>query len=72
MTLLLTLLLTCLPIVTLCYIAWCAANPWGTCLRCAPGGHNRTCRACNGTGMRPRIGWQLWTYLSRSHRDGTR
>ncbi|MEV4383678.1 hypothetical protein [Streptosporangium sp. NPDC049644] len=72
MTLLIALLLLCLPIVTLCYIGWCAASPWGTCVRCRPGGKNRTCRACNGTGMRPRLGWQLWTYLTRLHSGGTR
>jgi hypothetical protein len=50
----------------------CASSPWGTCTRCRPGGANRTCRACNGTGMRPRLGWQAWTYLRRIYRDGTR
>ena len=69
---LIVLLGLCLPIVTLCYAAWCEASPWGTCLRCRPGGANRTCRACNGTGMRPRLGWQLYAYFRRLHRDGTR
>ncbi|WP_327048952.1 hypothetical protein OG320_14345 [Microbispora sp. NBC_01189] len=69
---LIALLVVCLPVVTLGYIGWCLASPWGTCVRCAPGGKNRTCRACNGTGMRPRLGWQLYTYLRRLHRDGTR
>lgn len=72
MTALLTLLGLCLPVVTLGYITLCASSPWGTCARCRPGGANRTCRACNGTGMRPRLGWQLYTYLRRIYRDGTR
>ncbi|GII01741.1 hypothetical protein Pta02_37490 [Planobispora takensis] len=66
------LLVLCLPIVTFCYIGFCLASPWGRCARCAPGGKNRTCRACSGTGMRPRIGWQLYTHFRRMHRDGTR
>jgi hypothetical protein len=62
------LLVACPIAVTLCYLGWCAVSPWGTCLRCRPGGVNRTCRACNGTGMRPRIAWQLLTYARRLHR----
>ena len=69
---LLALLGLCLPAVTLGYIMMCAVSPWGTCNRCRPGGKNRTCRACNGTGMRPRLGWQVYTYLRRLYRDGTR
>ncbi|MEV0387896.1 hypothetical protein [Nonomuraea sp. NPDC050643] len=64
------LLALCLLIVTLSYLVCCLASPWGTCLRCRPGGKNRTCLACNGTGRRPRIGWQLYVYLRRLHRDG--
>ncbi|GAA2803417.1 hypothetical protein [Nonomuraea dietziae] len=66
------LLLLCSPIITLCYVGWCLASPWGTCRRCRPGGKKRTCRACEGTGKRPRVGWQLYVYLRRLHRDGTR
>jgi hypothetical protein len=62
----------CLLFVTLGYSGLCAGSPWGTCLRCRPGGRNRTCRACNGTGMRPRLGWQVYTHLRRLYRDGTR
>jgi hypothetical protein len=62
------LLVPCLPIVTVGYALWCFASPWGTCVRCAPGGRNRTCRACNGTGMRPRLGWQLYTHFRRLNR----
>ena len=56
----------------LCAHGPCSASPWGTCVRCRPGGKNRTCRACNGTGMRPRLGWQFYAHLRRIHRDGTR
>ncbi len=69
---LIALLGLCLLFVTLGYAAWCQASPWGVCTRCRPGGANRTCRACNGTGMRPRLGWQLYTDLRRIYRDGTR
>jgi hypothetical protein len=64
----------CLPIVTLGYILLRAWSPLGTCARCrsTPGGVNRTCRACNGTGMWPRSGWQLYAYLRRLYRDGSR
>jgi hypothetical protein len=63
-----TLLVACPIAVTLCYLILCAVSPWGTCLRCRPGGTNRTCRACNGTGMRPRIAWQLFAYARRQRR----
>lgn len=69
---LIPLLELCPPIVTLCYALLCAASPWGRCTRCRPGGRNRTCRACQGTGMRPRLGWQLYAYARRLYRDGTR
>ena len=69
---LLTLLVVCLPIITLSYAAFCSASRWGRCWRCRPGGANRTCRACNGTGLRPRLGWQLYAYARRTYRDGTR
>lgn len=72
MAALITLLVVCLLVVTVCYGCFCYASPWGTCVRCRPGGKNRTCRACEGTGMRPRLGWQLYVYLRRLHHDGTR
>lgn len=72
MTPLLALLGLCLIAVTLSYAVVCAASPWGTCNRCRPGGRNRTCRACSGTGMRPRLGWQIYVHLRRLYRDGTR
>lgn len=70
MTPFLALLGLCLITVTLCYILLCAASPWGTCLRCR--GHSRTCQRCDGTGMRPRIGWQLYAAARATWRDGTR
>ncbi|MGW3351264.1 hypothetical protein ACWDA3_48885 [Nonomuraea rubra] len=63
-----TLLAICLPTITLSYIFFCLASPWGTCTRCRPGGRNRTCRACDGTGKRPRLGWQLYANARRFHR----
>ncbi|MFI6883179.1 hypothetical protein [Streptosporangium canum] len=72
MSAVIALLGLCLPIITLCYFTRCLISPWGTCTRCRPSGKNRTCRTCDGTGMRPRIGWQLYTYARRLHRDGTR
>jgi hypothetical protein len=72
MTAVIALLVACLPIVTICYAAFCLVSPWGTCVRCSAGGKNRTCRACNGSGKRPRLGWQIYVYLRRLHRDGTR
>ncbi|TKK86454.1 hypothetical protein FDA94_21810 [Herbidospora galbida] len=67
-----TLLVLCLPIATLCYIGFCASSPWGTCQRCARRPKRRTCHACEGTGMRPRIGWRLYVYFRRLNRDGSR
>ena len=72
MTAVIALLVACLPIVTICYATFCLVSPWGPCVRCSPGGKNRTCRACNGSGKRPRLGWQIYVYLRRLYRDGTR
>jgi cytochrome c553 len=60
----------CLAVVTICYIIRCAVDPWGTCTHCH--GNDRTCFNCRGTGMRPRLLWQLAAYLLRTWRDGTR
>jgi len=56
--------------ITLGYIGLCSASPWGTCQTCHH--RNRTCQRCNGTGMRPRLGWQLYARARRTYRDGTR
>ncbi|MET7329474.1 hypothetical protein [Nonomuraea sp. NPDC005650] len=50
---------------------FCLASPWGACQRCRPGRRNRTCRACDGTGLRSRLGWRLYVYARRLYRDGT-
>jgi hypothetical protein len=70
MTPVLILLGLCPIAVTLGYILLCSVSPWGTCHRCHAG--SRTCARCDGTGMRPRLGWQLYTYARRTYRDGTR
>jgi hypothetical protein len=70
MTPVLILLGLCPIAVTLCYVLLCSVSPWGTCQRCH--GHSRTCARCDGTGMRPRLGWQLYAYARRTYRDGTR
>lgn len=68
-----TLLAIAAAAVTLRYIWRCLVSPyWGTCWRCRPGGANRTCRACKGTGMRSRLIWRAYTYARRLHHDGTR
>lgn len=73
MTPLITLLGLCLPAVTLCYLAVCSASPWGRCIACrGTGGRHRACRRCDGTGMRPRIGCQIYARFRRTYRDGTR
>lgn len=54
----------CLAVVTICYIARCVADPWGTCPHCH--GDNPSCFACEGTGMRPRLLWQAIAYLLRT------
>jgi hypothetical protein len=66
----LTLLGLCPIIITFGYALLCSVSPWGTCQRCH--GHSRTCLRCEGTGKRPRVGWQLYAYARRTYRDGTR
>lgn len=69
-----TPLAACLIIVTICYLGWIVAKPWGRCHWCHPTKRNRrrgrhSCRACNGTGMRPRIAFQIYTHLRRLNRN---
>jgi hypothetical protein len=66
----LPLLGLCLLFVTLCYIAVCTVSPWGTCARCRA--RSRTCRKCDGTGIRPRLAWQAYASLRRTWKDSTR
>jgi hypothetical protein len=56
----LILLGLCPIVVTLGYIALCSVSPWGTCMR------------CDGTGMRPRLGWQLNADARHTYRAGIR
>ena len=73
MTPLAVLLGLCLPAVTLCYLTWCSASPWGRCTACrGTGGRHRNCRRCDGTGMRPRLARQARARARRRWRDGTR
>lgn len=68
MTPLLAPLGLCLAAITFCYVVQCSVSPWGQCRHCH--GDDRTCWHCNGTGMRPRLLWQLAAYLLRTY--GTR
>ncbi|MGP8300182.1 hypothetical protein ACTPOK_20075 [Streptomyces inhibens] len=71
--------------ITLCYVAVCAASPFGTCRRCKGWGskvyvgrftgqfkRGRECRRCGGYGRRIRIGRRLYNFASRLHREGNR
>ena len=51
------------------YALACWLAPFGTCNRCH--GHDRLCRACDGTGRRVRLGRRAWTYLRRLHDQGS-
>ncbi|MFF8608416.1 hypothetical protein ACF06X_21020 [Streptomyces sp. NPDC015346] len=74
----------CLLVVTLGYAALCAASPFGQCRRCDGLGfaltqtrkgkpkRGKTCRRCNGHGIRIRAGRWLYNRAARIHRDGTR
>ena len=73
-------LLTC---VTLCYVAVCAASPFGNCRKCRGIGHalktdrkgrlkrGKDCRRCHATGKRIRIGRWLYNRWARIYRAGT-
>lgn len=75
-----SLLCPALIIVTLGYATVCAVSPFGTCRRChglgrtgaARGLRSRPCRRCDATGIRIRLGRQLYHEATRIHRDGTR
>ncbi|MFJ3672262.1 hypothetical protein ACIPSE_37980 [Streptomyces sp. NPDC090106] len=69
--------------VTLCYIAVCAASPFGDCRRCHGMGHalkhdrkgrpkrGKDCRRCHATGKRIRVGRWLYNRWARIYRAGT-
>jgi hypothetical protein len=69
MTPTITLLVAGLALITLGYVGRCYAKPFGKCVACriSPGDH--FCRRCNGTGLRPRIGWQLYHAFRRVDSD---
>jgi hypothetical protein len=54
-----------LTFITLCYIGACAYIPFGNCFAC----RGTTCRRCEGTGKRVRLGRRLHTWLKHEHRN---
>ena len=75
-----SLLCPALIVVTLWYVALCAAKPFRTCRRCAGTGlrgtrrglRSRACRRCGGAGIRIRYGRHLFNEITRLYRDGNR
>ncbi|UYB41698.1 hypothetical protein SLV14_004487 [Streptomyces sp. Je 1-4] len=79
-----SLAITCLAVVTLCYVALCAVSPFGDCRKCKGFGYalkkdrrgrlrpGKTCRRCHGDRKRIRVGRHLFNVAMRLHRDGTR
>jgi hypothetical protein len=69
--------------VTLCYVAVCAASPFGNCRKCHGMGHalkhdrkgrlkrGKDCRRCKATGKRIRVGRWLYNRWARIYRAGT-
>ncbi|MEU9287236.1 hypothetical protein AB0D57_21585 [Streptomyces sp. NPDC048275] len=69
--------------VTLCYIAVCAASPFGNCRKCSGWGfrmktdrkgrmkRGKDCRRCKATGKRIRVGRWLYNRWARVYRAGT-
>ncbi|MEV4721725.1 hypothetical protein AB0J94_31435 [Micromonospora noduli] len=60
-----------------CYLAVCAASPWGRCRRCHGARSHRTaigtrrdCHRCDGTGIRVRAGRRLIDFIRAEYRDG--
>ncbi|MDQ0598925.1 ribosomal protein L40E [Streptomyces canus] len=80
---LILLAITLLIGVTLCYVAVCAASPFGDCRKCHGMGHKlkadrkgrpkrgKDCRRCHATGKRIRIGRWLYNRFARIYRAGT-
>jgi len=70
--------------VTLCYVAVCAASPFGNCRKCRGMGHQlktdrkgrlkrgKDCRRCHATGKRIRVGRWIYNRAARTYRAGTR
>lgn len=71
-------------LLTLGYVAVCAASPFGNCRKCRGWGFAMTtdrkgrpkrgkhCRRCDGIGKRIRVGRHLYNVAARIHHDGTR
>ncbi|MEU2155448.1 hypothetical protein ABZ532_10605 [Streptomyces sp. NPDC019396] len=72
-------------LLTLSYVALCAASPLGACRKCRGWGakvrvsrfsgrlkRGRDCRRCEGYGQRVRVGRRLYNLAVRLHHDGTR
>ncbi|WP_328769860.1 hypothetical protein [Streptomyces sp. NBC_00286] len=69
--------------VTLCYVAVCAASPFGPCRKCRGWGfrmktdrkgrlkRGKDCRRCRATGKRVRVGRHLYNLWLRTYRAGT-
>ena len=66
--------------MALCYAMLCAASPFGRCRRCAGKGYvgtalrsrGRSCRRCDSTGIRIRLGRHLYNEITRTRRGGVR
>ncbi|NGO67469.1 hypothetical protein [Streptomyces boncukensis] len=68
--------------ITLCYVALCAASPYGNCRTCRGFGfqlkqtrrgklrRGRDCHRCHGHGKRVRLGRALYNHAARLHREG--
>ncbi|MGI5377098.1 hypothetical protein ACQEV2_23205 [Streptomyces sp. CA-251387] len=77
------LAITLLVGVTLCYVAVCAASPFGDCRKCHGWGfafktdrkgrmkRGKDCRRCKATGKRVRVGRWLYNRWARIYRAGT-
>lgn len=70
-----TLLITS-PFVTLGYVGLCLIWPFTACRHCAghgqfhgPFGGIRLCGACEGTGLRLRLGRRIWNAVRRAYRE---
>ncbi|MER7576847.1 hypothetical protein [Streptomyces sp. NPDC126514] len=77
------LAITLLLEITLCYVAVCAASPFGDCRKCRGMGHalktdrkgrmkrGKDCRRCKATGKRIRTGRWLYNRWAHIYRAGT-
>lgn len=67
-------------IVTVGYVAVCAAWPFAACRKCDGAGRHRSpsgrawryCHRCHGTGARLRTGRRIYNYLHSTWRDSHR